>query len=460
MAIYFVSLNELDAQAGSLDPGFQTEVGANSEVHSILVLPNDQMLIGGRFTSYNNIDRNRLARIDANGELDENFIIGTGFEGEDKWVEVITSSGQGGYYIGGVFSNYNGVDRNNVLRIDGNGDLDLDFNPGSGTVGIVLDIAVQSENKILIGGGFGKYNGQTMRGLCRALPDGSLDQTYISLLNSEAVVNSIYVDNSFQSWIVGSFGSFDGQQVNKLALLLPNGGLNENFEQDKTCNSFIDKIIPTSDGNFYIIGNFTEYDGKAVNKVAKIDGQGDLIEAFNVGAGPDYYPYDLAVQEDGKVIVVGDFTTFNNEPASRIVRLLSNGSIDPTFISGSGANGTILSCKFQSDGKIIIGGYFNRYDGNTANRLARLQNDLPTNTSSIQSNNVYKIYPNPASNSCFITGNHTNQPLDVKIFDYQGKLIKSFTTESNLDTSNLKDGVYLVQIMEGSHLTNLKIIVL
>lgn len=451
------------AQAGLFDESFEAGMGANQRISSFIVLPNDKIIIGGRFTSYDGVDINRLTRLNANGERDITFQEGSGFDGEDDHVEVIQRSGLGEYYVGGVFSSYNGVARKNILRINGDGILDPDFDPGTGTIGIVLEIAVQSDNKVLISGGFGSYNGQTARGLFRALYNGNFDDTYVSLLNSDAVVNSIYIDNASKAYIAGSFGSFDGQLVNKLAKLMPDGGLDELFQQDHSCNSFIDKIIPSGDGNFYIIGNFTEYAGVEVNKVAKINSQGNLTGSFNVGSGPDYYLYDAVVQSDGKIIIVGNFTTFNEVPAYGIVRLMDDGSVDPTFLTGSGTNstGSILQCGLQSDGKIIIAGSFTEFNGYQANRIARLINDIPNGTgiASTNSESMFQLYPNPSNQTCSIISSQSNKLLQVQISDIHGRGIKTISTEKLIDVSDLESGLYLVNIANGQSNQILKLLV-
>ncbi len=451
------------AQAGAFDDSFQGGVGPDEDVGHILVLPDDRLLIGGPFTTYNGVNRNGLVRTDENGVLDNGFSIGSGLLRNDEYlpgVFTIKRSGLGGYYIGGRFDTYNGVPRNGIVRIHNDGLLDPAFDPGTGVLGNnVDDIAVQMGNSILVGGSFGTYNGQTAHGLCRVLPDGSLDATFVSLFHSSAVVDGIHVDANNYAYVGGDFGSFDGQPAHKIVKLLPNGGLDPNFQNANTCNGWVDKILPSGDGNFYLIGNFTEYDGFEANKVAKINSQGSLIHAYNVGSGPDYYFYDAVVQGDGKIILVGNFTTFNGQPAPHIVRLMQDGSVDPEFMAGSGSNYTIHACALQSDGKIIIGGYFTDYNGNAAAGIARLHNDFTSSIAGSQADSPFRIHPNPATGSCSIIGNRSNRPLKVTLSDVHGRVVRSMTTYKHIDTSDLPSGLYVVQIAEGEDLSTVKLLV-
>lgn len=105
------------------------------------------------------------------------------------------------------------------------------------------------------------------------------------------------------------------------------------------------------------------------------DGTGDATFSAGTGAtsnGTPIFVDDLLVLPDGKLIVVGPFDQFDGTPANRIVRLTANGAVDPTFQSGTGANSEIETVTIQPDGRLLIGGYFDSYNGNAANGLARL----------------------------------------------------------------------------------------
>lgn len=92
---------------------------------------------------------------------------------------------------------------------------------------------------------------------------------------------------------------------------------------------------------------------------------------------------DVAVQPDGKIIVVGYFTKYKNVNANQIIRLNSDGTVDSTFNSGSGFSNTdtiaygvdLNVVKLQSDGKILVGGTFDSYNGITRYSLVRLNTD-------------------------------------------------------------------------------------
>jgi uncharacterized delta-60 repeat protein len=103
---------------------------------------------------------------------------------------------------------------------------------------------------------------------------------------------------------------------------------------------------------------------------------GTLDNSFNLmGAGADDQIHALAVQSDGKIIIGGDFITYNNQSANRIIRLEQDGSIDPTFAIGTGPDGRITAIAIQSDGKIIVGGAFSVFNGYEQLAIIRLNQD-------------------------------------------------------------------------------------
>lgn len=96
---------------------------------------------------------------------------------------------------------------------------------------------------------------------------------------------------------------------------------------------------------------------------------------FGFGDGANGGVLTMAIQPDGKIIIGGDFTTYNGTTRNRIARLNTDGSLDTTFNPGSGASHSIQTMVIQSDGKIIIGGVFTSYNGTARNCIARLNAD-------------------------------------------------------------------------------------
>ena len=108
---------------------------------------------------------------------------------------------------------------------------------------------------------------------------------------------------------------------------------------------------------------------------------GKVDESFGLPSpGADNAVYALALQSDGKVLVGGFFTTMNGVSRNRIARLNSDGSLDTGFSPGTGANGSVWALALQPDGKLLLGGSFTNINGAYRNCVARLNSDGTVDT--------------------------------------------------------------------------------
>jgi hypothetical protein len=69
------------------------------------------------------------------------------------------------------------------------------------------------------------------------------------------------------------------------------------------------------------------------------------------------------MQTDAKVIIGGAFSTVNGTGRNFVARLNPNGSVDNSFDPGPGPQAEVYSLAVQTDGKIVIAGYFVVVDG-------------------------------------------------------------------------------------------------
>ncbi len=153
------------------------------------------------------------------------------------------------------------------------------------------------------------------------------------------------------------------------------GGLDSFFDPGEGANDTIRYLAIQSDGKILIGGNFTAYNGTARHRLARLNSDGSLDTSFDPGAGADSTIQTLAIQSDGKIVIGGDFTTYNGTTRNRIARVNADGSLDTSFDPGTGADSTIQTLAIQGDGQIMIGGDFTTYNGTTRTRIARIAAD-------------------------------------------------------------------------------------
>ena len=345
---------------GTLDTTFNPGTGANVDVNTISIQIDGKIIIGGVFTTYNGIARNKIARLNADGTLDTTFNPGTG---ADSSLYTASIQSDGKIIIGGGFTSYNGISRNGIARLNTNGTLDTNFNPPS--IGLVYTTSIQSDGKIIIG----RY----IIGIARLNTDGALDVTFDRVLggaNSGVYTSAIQSDGKII--IGGAFTFYNGVSRNGIARLNANGTLDATFNPGTGASSGVGTTSIQSDGKIIIGGGFTSYNGISRNGIARLNIDGTLDATFNPGTGVSGGVGKIFIQSDGKIVIIGEFTTYNGISRNRIARLNTDGTLDATFSPGIGPNSYLYTASIQSDGKIIIGGAFSSYNGISKLRIARL----------------------------------------------------------------------------------------
>ncbi len=374
---------------GSLDTTFNPGTGADSYVRTAAIQSDGKIIIGGNFINFNGTTRRRIARLNTDGSIDNSFNQGTGADDE---ILTITIQSNGKIIIGGEFAFYNGTGRSRIARLNANGTLDTTFNPGSGAA-YVSTTTLQSNGKIIIGGWISSYNGTLVKHIARLNVDGSLDTTFNSGSGTNHTVSATALQSDGKILIGGYFSTFNGTGRNRIARLNTDGSLDITFNPGTGANNFVRTTAIQSDGKIIIGGDFTTYNGTGINRIARLNVDGSLDTTFNQGAAADHSVFSTVLQSDGKIIIVGSFASYNGIARQSIARLNTNGSLDTTFNPGSGAIGTVWTTALQPDGKIIIGGQFTFYNGVARNRIARLNADgsLDTtfNTGTGVDNSVY-----------------------------------------------------------------------
>jgi len=345
---------------GTPDAGFDVSTGANGYVGSIVIQPDKKILISGGFTSFNGVHENQVARLNVNGTPDPGFRVNDTLYVSDIALQndgkIIAST----YYYG-------------VKRLNTNGRIDSVF-PHAVQWGEAYKIAIQTDGKILVGGS-GLGAAPPLSSLLRLNANGTMDQGFNSTVtqNSTSILAGDIIAIQPDNKIVTA--DADWQQTSTpygILRLNDDGSRDQSFLRGTGADAFIRKATIQIDGKIIIAGDFATYNGTGRNRIARLNKDGSLDSSFKSGSGPDSSIFAIAIQNDGKILIGGDFTSYNGIGRNRIARLNSDGTLDSSFKPGNGANGTIRTIAIQSDGKILIGGNFTGYNGTGRNRVARL----------------------------------------------------------------------------------------
>ena len=114
--------------AGTIDSTFKGYF--NNTVYSLALQHNGELLAGGDFTQADGFPRNRIARLNPDGTLDQKF--GDNLAGADNSVRAVLVQTDGLILISGLFANVDSYNNSAITRLNYDGSLDATFSPGSG----------------------------------------------------------------------------------------------------------------------------------------------------------------------------------------------------------------------------------------------------------------------------------------------------------------------------------------
>ncbi|MAX82308.1 MAG: hypothetical protein CL843_19290 [Crocinitomicaceae bacterium] len=374
----FARINE----NGSIDATFATSVGTgfNGEVQVVELQTNGKILVGGDFTDYNGTPVNNVVRLNTDGTIDNTFNVNT-----DAPVYAFAFETSGKIVVGGDFTTLNNSTYNRIARVDSSGAIDNTFNPGTGADAEIYDIEIQSDGKIVAVGDFEDFDTATVNRIVRLQTDGSIDNGFDPGIGAPGTqtLRDIYVLANGQYLVCGKLSSFNGISNYSIVRLNSNGNVDTTFTGKlSSYGRYGYSILVQPDGKILVGGEFYTYDSNefSAKRFARLNTDGSYDFSFNPATGLNSTVSDIAIQPDRKIILGGDFTTYNNERAHKIIRLNEDGSRDTTFqpLGNSFINKTtdyILSLAIQPDGKILVGGQFETFENDTVNGIVRLNSD-------------------------------------------------------------------------------------
>jgi uncharacterized delta-60 repeat protein len=155
---------------GSPDSGFDPGAGAGGSVYSVVLQPDNKMLVGGSFSSFNGSSHRGIVRLHPNGTLDDS-LDARGPWRSDFFVHAVALQPDGKILIGGNFTT--ATARHHIVRLHPNGTLDESFKLPI-VNNIIQAIAVQRGGGILAGGSFTTVSGISRRGIVRLLGDAAV----------------------------------------------------------------------------------------------------------------------------------------------------------------------------------------------------------------------------------------------------------------------------------------------
>lgn len=476
-----------------LTPGLR----ANNIVTHSALQSTGKIVTAGYFTAYNNVPVNKIARLNSDLTLDSSFNSSGPAPAATRPLDIAVLS-DNSIIVAGQFSGFSGGSNGScIAKLLPNGNIDTSFNSGQAGAAAtdsnqqISTVAVQPDGKILIGGYFHSYDGLARNHIARLLPNGFPDTSFAIGTGFNGYVNDIVVQSDGKIVVVGSFNSYQGIAVPGIIRLHANGSIDAAFLS--AVGSGISGVGPVAqskyvqlqpDGKIILYGIFTTFNGVSRNNIARLNTNGSLDTSFNPGAGFNAHTRAIAIEPSGKIFVGGDFTTYNGTSVNTIIRLNTNGSLDASFSSGTGPAGPVWNLTRQQDAKVIVGGQFTTYNGISATFITRIQPTIPggqargidhyesepeidmsviTDIEGINLSKKVSIYPNPSQGIFNLQmDGYEGETFELTVYNTLGQTIieKTLTGENNyqIDLTGQNTGNYFIKFANNNTVIN-KIIV-
>lgn len=370
----------------------------NGSVYEFKKLSSGKYIAVGGFTSVSGSSVNYIVRFNSDFTVDDTFNIGTGFNFD---VNRVIEQSDGKLVATGRFTEYSGSACNYITRINTDGTRDLTYDIGTGfNTGFFSRNAleIQSDGKILVGGGFTSYSGSTTNRIARINTDGTLDATFTSGIgtgfNNECKDIKLQSDGKIIAVSAGTFDGGSGGTAPKVVRINTDGTWDNTFNPGAiaSINSSYGSVLYVQDDDKVIVytPGVSTVSGSSVAPFYRLNSNGSLDNTFNNTdttnwstntSSPALY---ITINDDGKILVAQQSTVYYYRILDATGSLLSTVSI-PNQSSG---NSTYTV--FISGSDVIVGG---NHSFSSPSVSSRFLNKLIENQNPLKYNN-YNIYSN------------------------------------------------------------------
>jgi uncharacterized delta-60 repeat protein len=343
--------------------------------------PNNAFLVGGDFTEYVNsgatFPANKFTRIMESRITDSDLV---NFNAIGGGVFTIARQSDSKILVGGsFFEDFVSLNTRYIKRLNSNGSFDGTFSISSGFDNFVQSIVVQGDQKVIAGGDFNTYQNVSANKIIRLNSNGSRDTTYsigTGFAPSNSAVFGLDLQSDGKVVAVGSFTLYQGSQRNFICRINTNGSNDTTLAIGSGFNDTVIAVKIQADQKILVGGTFTIYTPPSQsfgrNRFIRLNSNASVDTSFDIGTGFNNTVTCISLQDDGKILVGGAFTTYRGISANRIIRLNSNGTRDTSFDIGVGFNGSVGDVTVLPDNKIVVGGAFTTYKNNIHLRLVIL----------------------------------------------------------------------------------------
>ncbi len=394
-----------------------------ASINDVAVLPSGNMILVGSFNNFDNKWTEKqpnggIAQITANGSyvapVTPGFNLGAGVSASGS-VQTITrmvgGPHDGKYILTGLFSNFVSpikknvrVNMSSVTRINADGKLDT----------VILDMINPTPNNIA-------KNQDTVPAFNGGV-DGMVRKSFV-------FNNRLYVVGNFKNYVRRYYdrSTYDSKvldfiRMNQLACMkinmddpLREGELDSTFHFDPVtrqspiaANGQINDAIQLPDGKLVLVGTFTTFNGTPASRIVRLNLDGSVDNTFNTSGGADAEIAKITYNAvTNKILVSGLFKNFGGTAKQGVAMLNTDGSLEASFNFGVLTDGLPTYAGQLNNGNVIVAGNFNTYNGVVRQGFMILKPDASLapgyNNSGQFVGNISKIVETPAGASTRLT---------------------------------------------------------
>lgn len=356
-----------------------------------LVQPDGKILV----VQYININAGRsvIKRIDVNNLIDPTFSNTLYFDGIIKDMAL---QADGKIVVVGGFSNVNGTSSRFIVRLNTDGTIDNSFIvAGFGTFSnspyqFASSLVIRPDGKILVGGALWRYGTAYQNSLFLLNTDGTLDTSFTPSIPEYDVSKMTLLSNG--QIILCFQGNAALKKLNADGSIDNSFNFTNQFTNASGNTGIINTVVEEADGKLLVGGRFTKVNNLSYKDFARLNSDGTLNTQYSAsGFSVTSYLSDnyvgvstILIQNDGKIILGGDFIKYQTNNIDSIVRLNPDFTIDTTFVGGidtqalwqdNYASSSFSCLASHPDGDIIGVGSFHSYNGVAINGVVKINND-------------------------------------------------------------------------------------
>src|SRR5215510_1256006 len=295
--------NKARANDGEVVTAFAPKIARVGNVSQIFVQPDGKILVNGSFTAVNGAPRSTIARFNADGTLDVDFV-------PAALSSFILLQPDGKILL-----------RGNAVRLNSDGTPDTTFKPK-----MTNYLAVLPDGKIVATEPGIKY----ATGLSRLAANGDIEiYDDYSSVGLGVYIGRAVAQSDGKVIFANGFFNYDGVTCRQMARLNADWSLDRSFTMSDFLIGRASEIVPLPGGKIYVAGYLTNTNPDRFG-FARLNADGSLDSSFNPPA-PNGLVSRVIPLPDGKLLIAGSFTDLGGAQRSRIARLNEDGSLDTTF---------------------------------------------------------------------------------------------------------------------------------